>query len=65
MRDIKIELHHFHLTLTRYTTGEQISVTLTSTGYVMDAHCEATGLAAELTDDEIRYVLYSLNIDPD
>ena len=65
MKQIQIDIKHIHLILTRYRTGELVSVTLAPSGYVIDAHCDCTGLSVELTDDEVRYILYSIGIDPD
>jgi hypothetical protein len=62
---LKVDIEFIHLKLTRYDTGEVISVTLAPTGYVIESHCESTGFTMELTDEEIRHILYSLGIDPD
>jgi hypothetical protein len=64
-RSFTVQIKHYHLTLTRWADQDTISVTLSPSGYVIDAHSEKSGFDVDLTDDELRYILEQLKIDED
>lgn len=65
MKEISLTVKHYHVELTRWKTGEVVSVTIAPSGYIIDAHVPASGWSVELLEDEIRFILYNLGIDPD
>lgn len=64
-RSYSIEIKHYHITLNRWHDQDAISVTVSPSGYIIDAYSELNGFDVELTDDEIRYILDTLNINED
>lgn len=64
-RKFSVEIKHYHVTLNRWSEQDVISVTISPSGYVIDAYSETYGFDVELSDDEIRYILYKLNINED
>ena len=64
-RSYSIEIKHYHVTLTRWADQDTISVTVSPSGYIIDAYSETHGFDVELTDDETRHILERLNINED
>lgn len=64
-RKITVEIKHYHVTLTRWADRDVISVTVSPSGYVIDAHSETTGFDVDVTDEEVRHILALLKIDED
>jgi len=62
-RAFSIEVQHYHLVLHRWDSQESISVTISPSGYIIDARCETHGFTVELTEQEERYIMRILNID--
>ena len=64
-RKFSVEIKHYHVTLNRWHEQDVVSVTISPSGYVIDAYSETNGFDVELSDDEIRYILAKLNINED
>lgn len=64
-RSFSIEVNHYHLTLSRWADQDVISVTVSPSGYILDAYSVTYGFDINLTDDEIRHILLVLNINED
>jgi hypothetical protein len=64
-RSFSIEVKHYHVTLHRWTDQDVISVTISPSGYVLNAHSETHGFDVELTEQEQRYIIRALRIDQD
>ncbi len=64
-RPYTVEIKHYHVTLTRWADQDIISVTISPSGYVIDAYSETHGFDVELTDTETRHILARLNINED
>lgn len=64
-RSFSIEVKHYHVILNRWADQDTISVTVSPSGYIIDAYSETYGFDVDLTDDEIRHILARLSIDDD
>lgn len=64
-RSFSLEIKHYHVILHRWTDQDVISVTVSPSGYVLDAHSETHGFDVELTEQEQRYIIRALRIDQD
>ena len=59
-----IEIKFIHVILTRWDSQEEVSVTVSSSGYIVDARSEF-GHQTELTDEEEHSILKRLGLDDD
>ena len=64
-RTFSLEIRHYHVTLHRWADQDVISVTVSPSGYVIDAYSETHGFDVELTDEETRHILACLRISED
>lgn len=64
MKRLSIEIKFIHVILTRWDSQEEVSVTVSSSGYIVDARSEF-GHLTELTQEEEHAILKRLKLDDD
>lgn len=63
-KNFSIEIKFIHVILTRWDSQEEVSVTVSSSGYIVDARSEF-GHQTELTELESQSILKRLGLDDD
>ncbi len=63
-KSYSIDVKFIHVILTRWDSQEEVSVTVSSSGYIVNARSEF-GHLTSLTDDEERAILKRLGLDDD
>lgn len=63
-KSYSIDVKFIHVILTRWDSQEEVSITVSSSGYIVNARSEF-GHLTSLTDDEERAILKRLGLDDD
>ncbi len=63
-KSYSVEVKFIHVILTRWDSQEEVSVTVSSSGYIVDARSEF-GHLTELTEEEERFILKRLKLEDD
>ena len=63
-KSYSVEVKFIHVILTRWDSQEEVSVTVSSSGYIVNARSEF-GHLTELTEEEERIILRRLKLDDD
>ena len=63
-KSYSVEVKFIHVILTRWDSQEEVSVTVSSSGYIVNARSEF-GHLTELTEEEERIILRKLKLDDD
>ena len=63
-KSYSVEVKFFHVILTRWDSQEEVAVTVSSSGYIVNARSEF-GHLTELTGEEERLILRRLKLDDD